>query len=423
LHKEAIKSRDDMLGMIDELLAKRDVKKVEVAIAKVLRSNPSAQERGTMLLQRARARLMGARPADAIDDLATARGLLPDAFKTPEVLELSGDCYFARFELAVVGFADRADTHQAQQDYMQVVEQHPDYDNLGWVRYQLGRIALSNNAVIEADRHFREAIFLPSRVRALTAYCYERLGFVAFYERRALSEALALVNKAADTYPVGENRAWLAQVHILRSRVLRDMRRYTQALAAAETALDVAASEGVENRLGLTEALLTAGELLAGLEGRERDVVNTLQQFLHQSKRPLGVDVTWSRVHEMLGDAYFKLTQYELASDSYLAALQFNPYHPWEVSLHYRIARSCYQQRNYEAAIRALHRMIAAAQEEGEHIHDYRVYDILGNAHFALRRYPEAVNAYQTALQMAPANADNLDNIRTYYQYAQQLLS
>lgn len=412
-----------MLGMIDDLLAKRDVKKVEVAIAKYLRSNPSAHERGHALLQRVRARLWGARPADAIDDLVTARTLLPDLFNTPEILELSGDCYFARFELAAVGFADRADTEQAENEYLQIVELHPNYDNSGWVYYQLGRIALSNNAIDKADSYFRQAIFMPSRVRALTAYCYERLGFVAFYERRALTEALGLLNKAVDTYPISESRSWLAQVHILRSRVLREMRRPDQALAAAEMAIDVADAEGVENRLGMSEALLTAGELLAGLSGRERDLVNTLQQFLQISRRPLGVDVTWSRVHEMLGDAYFKLGQYEQACDAFEAALQFNPYHPWEVSLHYRIARSCYQQRNYEATIRALERMMAAAQEEGDHIHDYRVYDILGNAHFALRRYPEAVTAYRTALQMAPANAENLDNIRTYYQYAQQLLS
>lgn len=412
-----------MLGMIDELLAKRDVKKVEVAIAKFLRSNPAAQERGNALLQRARARLLGARPADAIDDLLTARSLIPEIFKTPEVLELSGDCYFARFELASVGFADRADTQQAQNDYFQIVEHCPGYENLGWVYYQLGRIALSNGSIETADEHFRQAIFSPSRVRALTAYCYERLGFVAFYEQRSLNDALALLNKAVDTYPVNESRTWLVQVHILRSRVLREMRRFEQALLAAETALDVAASEGMENRMGLAEALLTTGELMTGFDGRDRDVVNALQQFLQISKRPLGVDVTWSRVHEMLGDAYFKLGQYELASDSYQAALQFNPYHPWEVSLHYRIARSCYQQRNYEATIRALNRMMDAAQEEGENIHDYRVYDILGNAHFALRRYPEAITAYQTALQMAPANAENLDKIRTYYQYAQKLLS
>src|SRR5262245_14370993 len=124
-----------MLGMIDELLAKRDVKTVEVAIAKFLRSNRAPQERSSVLLEGVRGRLLDARPSDAIDDLLTARSLTPEVFKTPEVLELSGDCYFARFELATVGFADRADTQQAHTDYLQIIEGYPTYENLGWVYY------------------------------------------------------------------------------------------------------------------------------------------------------------------------------------------------------------------------------------------------------------------------------------------------
>jgi tetratricopeptide (TPR) repeat protein len=171
----------------------------------------------------------------------------------------------------------------------------------------------------------------------------------------------------------------------------------------------------------LIEALLTAGELLSGLDGRERDVVNYLQQFLQIAKKPLGVDVTWSRVHEMLGDAYFKLGEYGTAAESFQAALQFNPYHPWEVSLRYRIARSYYQHRDYEAAISAIKRMLQAAEIEGETVNDYRVYDILGNAQFALKRYPEAVASYRLALQIAPSNAENVDKIKAYYQFAKDL--
>jgi cytochrome c-type biogenesis protein CcmH/NrfG len=49
------------------------------------------------------------------------------------------------------------------------------------------------------------------------------------------------------------------------------------------------------------------------------------------------------------------------------------------------------------------------------------VYDVLGNAHFALKRYAEAVEAYRIALQIAPPNAENVDKIKTYYQFAQEL--
>lgn len=407
--------------IIEDLLLKREIKKVEIIIARSLRSKLPDHDRARLLTYRARARLIGIRPEDAIDDLLVAQTLTPEYFEQPEQLELLGDCYFARFEQASVGFADRNDTLHARSLYQKIIEHFPDYINLGWVYYQLGRITLTDNHIGQAEIYFRQALFTPSQISQLTAYCYERLGFIAFYERRDLNAALGFLNKAIDTYPIGENRGWLAQVHILRSRVLREIRNYEQALAAAEMAVEVSRAAGLEGRINLTEALLTAGELLAGFDGRERDVVSYLQEFLQISKKPLGVDVTWSRVHEMLGDAYFRLGQYESAAEAFRAALQFNPYHPWEVSLHYRIARSCYQKRDYEAAIRAIKQMLSAAEIEGEPVSDYRVYDVLGNAHFALKQYAEAVQAYRIAIQMAPPNAENVEKIRTYYQFAQEL--
>jgi tetratricopeptide (TPR) repeat protein len=146
-----------------------------------------------------------------------------------------------------------------------------------------------------------------------------------------------------------------------------------------------------------------------------------LQHFLQISKKPLGVDVTWARVYEMLGDAYFKTGQYSAAAGSYQAVLQFNPYHPWEVSLYFRIARSYYQQGDYERAVQSVNRMLEAAQAEGQTVSDYRVYDVLGNAQFALGKYDDALEAYRTALHVAPPNADNLDTIRAYHDFAKEL--
>jgi tetratricopeptide (TPR) repeat protein len=142
---------------------------------------------------------------------------------------------------------------------------------------------------------------------------------------------------------------------------------------------------------------------------------------MQYSKKPLGVDVTWSRVHELLGDAYFQLGQFMMAADAYEAALQHNPYHPWEISLHYRIAQSYYQQNDYAQAIAAVNRLIAAATAEDEQVADYRVHEILGNAQFALGQYADAVISYQRALDLAPAKAEGVDKIRQYFQFAQEL--
>jgi tetratricopeptide (TPR) repeat protein len=406
---------------IEDFLARNEIKKAEIAIAKYLRSELDSLERAQMLIYRARARLRSARPEEAIDDLLTAREISQQLFEKPEILELLGDAYLARFEMASVGFADRSDTGQASQYYQHIVNQFPNYSNLGWVYYQLGRIALTNNTVEMAESYFQRALLTPSHVRALTAYCYERLGFVAFYEKRDLDLALGFFNKAIDTYPASENQAWTVQVHILRSRVLRERRDYGLALSSAETAISVGTGSGPENRASLAEALLTAGELLAGFEGRERDTINYLQHFMQISRKPLGVDVTWSRVHEMLADAYFALAQYDLALESYEAALQYNPYHPWEISLHYRIARCRYQLNDYAGTIAAINRLLEAAAAEGEQIDDYRIYDVLGNAQFALGQYTQAEESYRKALGMAPSNAEGLEKIRKYHQFAQEL--
>lgn len=411
----------DAFQQVEDLLARRDLKKAEVQIARSLRAPLTPLERARMLIYRARTRLLSARPDDALDDVQSARALAPDHLDTAPTFELLGDCYFARFELASVGFADRNDTAQAIHVYQQIRDQFPDYENLGWVFYQMGRVLLTENRTDEAARCFEQALLNPSTLAALTAYCFERLAFVAFYETRQPGKALGFINKAVDTYPITDDRRWLVGVHILRSRILRDMRRFDQALKAAEIALAVAGTGSNESKAQLAEALLTSGELLYGIEGREREVITHLQQFLQLSRKPLGVDVTWSRVHEMLGDAYFKTGQYATAAAAHQAALQFNPYHPWELSLHYRIARSHYQTGDYDRAVQSIHRLLDSAEKDGQPVTDYRVFDILGNAQFALKRYDEALAAYRTALSIAPPNAENLEKIRTYHNYAAEL--
>ncbi|MBZ0297187.1 MAG: tetratricopeptide repeat protein [Anaerolineae bacterium] len=408
--------------LISTLLDKGEIKRAEMIVAKHLRSQLPDEDRSSWLVYRARARLASARPEEALNDLFTAQRFAPTGnFEKPELLELQADCYLARFEMASVGFADRSDTRQASQLYLQILDRYPGYLNTGWVYYQLGRVALTDNQNEQAEIYFRQALFAPSTVKTLTAFCYERLGFIAFYEQRDYANALGFLRKAVDTYPASEKRTWLVQVYILQSKVLREMHDYAQALTIAEQALSIALNSTPEDRHSVAEALLTAGELTSGLEGRERDVVNYLQQFLQNSRKPLGIDVTWARVHEMLGDAYMKIGQYENAAQSYKAVLDYNPYHPWGMSLHYRIACSNYLQGKYEETIQTLTHLLKDAEVDGEVVNDYRIFDILGSAQFATGRYTDASKSYGKALELAPASADNLKKIKTYYQFAMEL--
>jgi len=413
----------EQLQTIDDLLLRRDIKKAEVLIARLLRSEQSLQGRARMMILRARARLFGARIDDALDDLQKARSLVPEMFDNPKNLELLADTHFARFELASVGFADRSDTAQALANYETILAEYPTYDNAGWINYQKARVLLTENRITDAVDCLQQALLAPSTIPPLTAYCYERLGFVAFYEERDPKGALSFLNKAVATYPVTEPRVWLVQVHTLRSRILREMHDYDAAFDAASLAISVATSAGVEGRTGLADALLTAAETLSHMGGREREIIGYVQQFTQISKRPLGIDVTWSRAHEMLADACFKTGQYAPSITAYQNALQFNPYHPWELSLHYRIARSHYQLGEYEKAIAAINRLLQAAKADDQAIHDYKIYYEQGNAYFALGQYAKARDAYANALQLAPPSAEHLDKLKQYHQHAQELSS
>jgi tetratricopeptide (TPR) repeat protein len=409
----------DQRTLIEALLHKREVKKAEVLIARGLRSEANHIKQAELFVQRARTRLLTARPEAAIDDLLKARALEENVLDSPINLELLADAYFARFELSSVGFAERSDALQAETLYQRIITDFANYENLGWIYYQLGRVYLTNNRVEEALSCFQQALLSPSHVSPLTAYCYERLGFVAFYEQRDLNRSLTFLSKAVDTYPLNEDRNWLVQVHILRSRVLREMYQPGMALREAEKALNLASSRRSDRRATLAEALLTTGELLSTIDGREKDVVSHLEQFLQVCKRPLGVDVTWSRVYEMLGDAYFKVGRFDDSLTAYNAVLQFNPYHPWEVSIYHRIARVYYQIGNYQKAVEAIHRALEVANSDGYDL-DYRLYDVFGNAHFALGRYDKAAEAYANALRLAPPNQESIDKIRRYHQFSLQ---
>lgn len=412
---------EDDLKTIDSFLDVGDLKRAEVQIARLLRSTVEPDERVPLLIRRARGRLMAEKPDDALEDLLTCRTLQPDLDASAEVLELMGDVYFARFELAPVGFADRSDAEQAQDCYNTLIQQASAYENLGWVLYQKGRILLSQNA-IEAARHvFEQALAKPARVASLAALCYERLGFIELFENRNPDSALDYFSKAVEVYPAGENAGWLVQLHILRSRALREQKFFPEALAAARQALSTIDTAAPDYRRALPEAHLAVGEALAQIAGREEEAVDHLVQFLQISKRPLGVDLTWSRVHEIIGELSFRMGRYQLAVESYGTALEFNPYHPLEFTIFYQIARCYYRLQAYDKVIETVERIQRAAAVEAEPLQDYRIFNILGNAYFALGQYKQAADAYRQALLLVPPGAEQLEQIKSYLTYAEDL--
>ena len=410
-----------LMDQIDGLLDAHEVKKAEILIAKQLRAEPSIELRAQLLLRRAQARLDGSHPDDALEDIQTARALQSELEDQPFIWSLLGDIYFARFELSPVGFVERSDADQALAFYQKVIDQCPTYENLGWVLYQKGRVLLTADCVDDAIACLQDALVQPSQVTALTAFCYERLGFVYLFDRRDAVTALSFLDRAAVTYPPSESERWLGQLHILRSRALRESNDHEEALNAAEEALHIMGRLGGEMRSGQQDAHLALGEILADMPGHEAESVEHLQQFLQLGRKPLGVDVTWSRVNELLGDMLFRLERYHDSVDAYNNALNFNPYHPWEPTLYYQIARCYYRLRAYEKTVSIIYQMQKTVVEESETITDYRVFHLLGNAHFALEQFSDAVTAYEQAVILAPTLAEDLQKIQTYLRFAEEL--
>lgn len=413
---------DDRLAAIDNALATNDIRKAEILIARILRNESiSAGLRASVQLRRANARLSAGRPDDALAEIEEVLSIRPELETQPDVQVLLGDVYFSRFIYAEFGFADRTNTDRSLEYYNHILTTHASYPKRGWVLYQRARIALSENNISQAITDLQQALKCPNKPPYLYAYVYERLGFVALFEQRDPARAVQHLEKSIKYFPKGNTVAWIAQVHILRSRALRELKDYRAALKAASAALDILDPDAADYRQSLTETHLAIGEVLAMIPGREADAISHLLQFLQNSKRPLGVDVTWSRVYETLGNLSIKLDRYEQAIDAFQASLQFNQYHPWEINMHYQIARCYYRMRAYERVIDSVSQMQDAAARENQQITDYRVYYVLANAYFALEQYHDAARAYQTALDLAPPGADNLDKIQQYLRYSHDL--
>jgi len=117
----------------------------------------------------------------------------------------------------------------------------------------------------------------------------------------------------------------------------------TERLKVLSERLNSLQNSHIEKR-SLSEAILNITELLSSIQGHDKQALAYLEQFTQQTKRPPGADVTWSRVYEMRGNAHFTLGQYDDAISDYVTALQFNPDHPWELSLYQQIARCQYKK-------------------------------------------------------------------------------
>jgi tetratricopeptide (TPR) repeat protein len=383
---------------VESLINQREFKRAEVMLAKRLRHDLPSNEKALGLLYRAKLRLLTGRANDSVVDLEEIESLASttQTHSQADYLEVVADAHFQRYEQATVGFADKNDLNKARITYQTLIAKHTYYVNLGWIYYQFGRLELISGNAVQAEKYYRAALFQPSYVTALTAYCYERLAYVSLYEHRDYRQALVFIDKAIATYPQNDSLVWLLQSYLLKSKIYQYL-DLGKALDSAKKALSLA-SNGNMGKIILTEALFAVADLASKSRGLEQDVIEYAQQFLYHSKTPIGIDVTWSRIHEMLGDAFFALGRNDAAINAYLNMLQFNPYHPWDNAIKLRIAH-CYQR------IGQHHKVVELLQQVTNNVDvsgDYQAYEMLGHSLLALERRMDATVAFEQARRLAP---------------------
>jgi tetratricopeptide (TPR) repeat protein len=294
---------------------------------------------------------------------------------------------------------------------------------MAWVCYQCGRIKLSQNDIDAAAAYFQSVLDAPNHVPGVRAMAQERLGFVELFEKRDPAAALEHFHAAQKVATGDEPPGWLVQLNIRMSHAHLERREYDDALAAARSALRTIQSNGTTaHRMALPEAHLAIADVMAVMPDYESEAIEHYLRFLQYSRRPPGIDVTWSKVHETIGHLSFRLERYQQAITAFEKALEINPYHPWDLNLRYQIARCYYRSRLYERVVETITEIETRAQNDAEEVRDWLVHNLLGNALFALEDFQAASEAYQTALELAPVGDTGVEKTRIYLRFCEELL-
>ena len=407
------------LTEIWQMIQRGEIKRAEVSIARWIPAARESSKLADLHLARAKCKLLSDRPQEALEDWQLALQNDATIAQQRNALELRADAHFALFEMSSVGFAGNVDSMSAAQLYRQLIAKFPNGRNRGWWNYQLGRVLLSANQIEDAITHFKLASSMPSQNDTIRAYSCERLAFISYYEKRNLTEALGFMEQALSNYPHQASHEWRVEILLLKARVSFELNRWNLARKCIEDAIQSLDHQS-SNR---PATLFTAAEILLKMPEQVASAIALLEEMLHSSRRPAGIDVGWARAQELLGEAYLQTERYQDAALAFRQALHHNPYSPWSSALRYQLACAYYQSGEYDHACECVAQLIEVERNEGGEVSDYRIFVLLGNEHFALERYEEARIAYSQALNLTSPQSKENSTIRRYHDFAQSRIA
>jgi tetratricopeptide (TPR) repeat protein len=413
--------QNDLL-LIQSLINEQNYKQAEKLLAIALRDNSESMKEDLILL-RGRLRLLTGHPGDALADFVELSKINKELLQVSFFVELLADAHLAYYTNVKLGFSESDTLKIALNMYSRLTTDFPDYHNYGWAFFQLARISLLQNDTHSAYDYLYIAINQPSQVNNLSALCYERLAFIELYDRRNFTQALGHINHALELYYANkfDDLTWEIHAHLMRARLLKLMGTRQDVHEVLDNVIHAVGKHQMESPQLLSDTLLACGEIASSITGLEAETISYLSQFIKSTKRPLDVDVTWSRVYELLGYSYFALKHYQDAISMLKSSLELNPDHPWMANIVLLIAYCHYNQTEFDKTIDAINGLRQHNLDRDLVADKYMLYGILGNALFATKQYQKAAEAYESALIGTPINSAQFRDFESFQTLAIEL--
>lgn len=351
----------------------------------------------------------------AYDTLQEMRSKRPEIAQTLAYKACLADVLLDRHASAHVGFANHDDIVLARDLYISLTQETVDFGLRAWWYFRLGHTLYALNDVPQAHRAFIQAVSQSDVHPILRAYGYERLGYLAYYENRDGTQARIWLQTAIGMFDEQISVLWRAQVHLLQAQVLRSLGEMSDVKDLLRKTITLIDLNGVPQPSEKRAILFKIGQLFTEIDAGEDEAIACLRRVEQMSGDHASIDVTLSQVLELLGNIYFSRERYYEAHSAYTRSLEHNPDHPWYEQIHYRLALCEYLFGDYTHTVNRIRQM--ASNETL----DYRWYDLLGNALFALERYNEAHSAYCLALENDQMGADERQKVVLYKGFSEQL--
>lgn len=406
-----------IIQSLETALDKGDQKRAQQLINKIPHGEPHED------IENDHISLLRARYAHLSDDYTGCIRLLKSIIdNSADAILLTASAYFSRYQHAPIGHARRSDAENALKYYHMLITKYPKFSDIAWVYYQMGLVLNTLNQQESAYACFRKSLNMPAKNSRVKSCAYERLAHYEFYVRHDFKQAFHLLDLALAVYIPEEDKSWLIEAYLFKARIQHILKHQpSEIYQSIETAVQQAWHYFRNDTTELTEVLFVSAELLAQTEGYEKQSAKYMEEYLRLRPKPDGIDVTWSRGHEIIANVRFSEGLYEDALNAYQATLEYNPYHPWHLNIYYQIALCYYQIAHYQQVIDTIQHLLDIAHRDNIIMSDYRVYDVLGSAQFALGDFKQASETYKKALTLTPPQPNVIDKIKLYWHYSLQL--